>query len=81
MRLGVPDAVEPDLAHQQRPIAGDVLKPSHVGVEGVGRFEVDVEANQVEKRQLQVLGGWIVGVGDQSVGIDGLDRGCTFGSR
>ena len=61
-------AVEPDLAHQQRPVAGEVLQPREVRLEARSlRLEVDVEADEVEERQLQVLGRRVVDVGDEPV--------------
>ena len=65
----MPQAIQPDLAHQQRAVAGDGVQVGQVGVKPVRRFQIDVEADQVEKRELQVLGGGIVDVGEKPVGI------------
>jgi hypothetical protein len=68
-QLAVAHAVEPDLGQHQRSIAGEVLEPGEVGLQPVAILEVDVEAVEVEERQLQVLGGGIVDVRDQRAGI------------
>ena len=67
--LAVAAAVEADLGDDERKVVGDVLKPRQVGVEGLRSLEVDVEARQVEERQVQVLGRGEVDVGDQSLRI------------
>ena len=58
-------AVEPELGHQQRPVAGDVLQAGEVGRDCESRLEVDVEADEVEEGQLEVLGRRVVDVGDE----------------
>ena len=70
-RLGLPPlavahAVEPELAHDQRAVAREVLQPRHVRFEPVLRFQVDVEAHEIQERQLEILGGGIVHVSDES---------------
>ena len=67
-------AVEPELAHQQRPVAGEVLQPRRgTRRSSSRRLEVDVERDEVEERQLQVLGRRVVDVGDEPVGVLVLD--------
>ncbi len=72
--LAVAQAVEADLAHEQRAVTGDVVQPGQIGGQPLARFEVDVEADDVEERQLQVLRRRIVHVGDERAGIDLLGR-------
>ncbi len=67
--VAVAQAVEPELAHHQRAVAGEVLEPGDVAVESFLRFEVDVEAQQVQERQPQVFGGGVVYVGHQAVRV------------
>ena len=51
--LAVAAAVEPDLGHQQRAVAGEVLQPRRGRPRGRSRcLEEDVEADEVEERQL-----------------------------
>src|SRR5207247_326680 len=69
--LAVPKAVQPDLTHDQRTIAGKVLNAREVGLQALRFLEVDIEANEVEEGELQILRGGIVDVGDQAVGILG----------
>ena len=38
----------------EEPFAGEVLQSRDIGLELLLRFEIDVEADQVEKRQLQI---------------------------
>ena len=54
--VAVAAAVEPDLRHEQRPVAGEVLQAGEIGLEPLARLEIDVEADEVEERQLEVLG-------------------------
>ena len=49
----------------QRPVAGDVLEPREVGLELRARLEEHVEADEVDERQLEVLGARVVDVGDE----------------
>jgi len=72
--LAVAQAVEAQLAHEERPVARDVLEAREVGLEPVLRLEVHVEADEVEKRQPQVFGGRVVDVGDKPVGVFFLDH-------
>ena len=71
--LAMPEAVKSDLAHNKRSISRHVLETRQVRTEPLGRLEVHVEAHEIEKGQLQILGRWIVDVGDQTLGILGFD--------
>src|SRR5438093_10653914 len=71
--LAVAEAVQPDLAQDERTIADEVLQPRQVRVEPVFRLEVDVEADEVEERQLEVLRGRVVDVRHEAVRILLLD--------
>ena len=51
--LGVAQRVEAGLGHDQRAVAGDVLQPREVGLELRARLEEDVEADEVDERQLR----------------------------
>src|SRR5262249_5801604 len=70
----VSEAVEPQFAHQQRPIARHVLQAAQVRVEPLLRFQIDVERDDVEKREIEVLGRRIVDVRDQAVRVRRLDN-------
>src|SRR5439155_289049 len=52
--LAVAQRVEPELAHDERPVPGDILQARQVRLEPFLRLEVDVEAHEVEERQLEV---------------------------
>ena len=58
--LAVAQRVEPQLAHEERPIAGDVLQAGEVCLEPLLGLEVHVEAHDVEERQLEVFGRRVV---------------------
>ena len=73
-RFPVAQAVEPDLAHDQRALAGEVVQASEVGLEILPPLQVDVEAHEVQERELEILGGGVIHVGDEPAGIFGLDR-------
>ena len=45
-------------------MAGQILESLQIGLEPILRLQVDVEADEVEKRQLQILGGWVVDITD-----------------
>ena len=72
--FGVAQRVEADLGDEQRAVARDVLEPGQVRLELRARLEVDVEADEVEERQLEVLGGRVVDVGDERVRVLVLGR-------
>ena len=72
--VAVAAAVQADLGHQQRLLAGQVLQPVEVGLQRLAAFQIDVEADDVDERQLQVLGRREVDVGDQRTRVLGLDR-------
>ena len=57
----------PASATQQRQVAGDMLQPRQVAPEVRLVVQVDVERADIEKRQLEVLGGREVHVGEQAV--------------
>src|SRR5207247_2657418 len=72
--LAVAQAVEADFRHEQGPVAGDVVKSGQVGVQAGLGLEIDVEANEIEKRELEIFGGRIIDVGHQAVGIAGFGQ-------
>jgi hypothetical protein len=61
----VPEAVETDLGHQQRSITCEVLQPGEIRVEPLLGLEVDVEAHEVEERQLEIFRRRVVHIGDE----------------
>jgi hypothetical protein len=64
--LAVAHAVQTQLAHDERPVAGEVLQPSEIRLEPFLGFEVHVEAQEVEEREREVLRGRIVDVRDET---------------
>jgi hypothetical protein len=66
-------AVEADFGHDEGFVAGEVLEAGEVGLEAVAVFEVDVEADEVDEGEVEVLGGGVVDVGDEGVGVFGAD--------
>ena len=61
--------VEADLAEDEGPVAGEVVKPGQVAPEVLAALEEDVEHEEVEGLERQVLGRRVVGVGDELIGI------------
>ena len=45
-------AVEPELAHHERALAGQGLEPGEVGLQALLRLEVDVVADEVQEVEL-----------------------------
>ena len=72
--LVVSQTVQTQFAHQQGTIHSQVMKPGQIGIELGLRFEIDIEAKQVQERQLEVLGGRIIGIGHQALGVLLLGR-------
>jgi hypothetical protein len=62
-------AVEPELAHHQRPLIREVLQPRDVGGELGRSLEVDVVRYEVEAGQFEVLGAREARVGDERTRI------------
>src|SRR5207253_11482443 len=50
--LAMPEAVEPDLTHDQGTIACDVLQAREVGGEALLRLQVRIEADRSEERRV-----------------------------
>ena len=70
----LPAAVEPDLAHDQRAFAREVLQPREVRGEPFAGLQVDVERQEVDEPEIEILGRRVVHVGDQRPGILGAHR-------
>src|SRR6185295_8243385 len=66
--------IQPDLAQNERAITSDILETCQVGLEWRLCLEKDVEADEVDKGQLQILGRGIVDVGDQTVRVGRFHR-------
>src|SRR5262249_59518505 len=62
------DVCSSDL-QDQRPVADQVLQPKQIAAKLFWVVQVDVERHEVEERQVQVLGGGVVGVRDQAVRV------------
>src|SRR5205823_7321191 len=63
--------VEANLTEHERPVTGEVLQPGQVATEVRLPFEEHVEGEEVERVEREVLGGRVVRVGDELVGILG----------
>ena len=72
--LAVAQAVETQLGHEQRPLPRQVLQAGEVGVESFFGLEVDVEAQEVGEAKIQILGGRIVDIGDETPGVGLADE-------
>ncbi len=68
-RFAIPAAVEADFGHQQRAVARNVLQAREVGFKARLRLQVNVEANQIQERKLQVLGSGIVHISKEAFGV------------
>src|SRR5262249_28739638 len=72
--LSVPNAIEPKLAHEERPVSRHVLKTGEVGLETFLRLQVDVEADKIKERQIEILRRGVVDVGHEGIRILRLDH-------
>ena len=72
--LAVPVTVQSHLGHDQWAVPGDVVQAAEVGIQAFLRFQINVEAGEIEERKLQILGGWVIDVGDQAFGVLGFCR-------
>ena len=72
--LVVAEAVKPELAHEERSVAGEILQTGQVGLKPVLRLEVHVEAHEVEERQLEVFRRGVVHVCHEPAGVLLHDR-------
>src|SRR6478752_3641495 len=70
LHFTVPEAIHTDFAEQQRLVADEVLQPKQVPAKCLAIVEIDIERCEIDERQVQVLGGRKVGIGDQPVWID-----------
>src|SRR5262245_8029503 len=70
--IAVPQAIEADLGHDQRPLVRDSMKMSQIGRQRPLIFEVDIERYKIEKGELQVFGGGIADVGDEAARVLGF---------
>ena len=70
----MPAAVQPDLRHDEGPVADQILKPREVGGQTLLGLQIHVEACEVEERELEVLRGGIVHVRHQGRGILAANR-------
>ena len=68
-QLAMTAAVEPDLGEDQRPIAREVVESREVGLEALLGLEVDIEAGQVDKPELEILRRRIVHVRDKAARV------------
>src|SRR5205085_1011389 len=64
--LAVSAAVQSHLGEHQRPVPCKVLQAGEVGLEPLSLLEVDVEAEEIEKRELEVLGRRKIDVRDEA---------------
>src|SRR5439155_21700419 len=71
--LAVAQGVEAQLAHEERPVPGDVLQARQVRLEALLRLEIDVEADEIEEREPEVFGRGVVDVRHQPLGVFLLD--------
>ena len=62
-----------DLPEHERPVTGQMLQLAEIAAEVLAALEKDVEHQEVDALQRQVLGGRIIGVGDQPAGVDLAD--------
>ena len=65
----MPATVEPDLRHDHRSVAGEVVEAGQVGFQSLLRLEIDVEADELQEGKPQVLCGRVVHVREKTAGI------------
>src|SRR5215204_4035357 len=61
--------VQPDLGHDHRLVARNIVEAGEVGFEVFLLLEINVECDKVDEGQPQILCGGIVNVGDEASGI------------
>ena len=62
-------AVESDLGHQQRTISREAVQPGEITFQGLLRFEINVEGNEIQEGQPQEFRGRIINIGNEGIGI------------
>jgi len=72
--FAVPAAVEADFGEDERPISGQVVKSSEIGIQRVLMFEVDIEAKKIEEREVEIFRRRKVDIGDERVRIGLFSR-------
>ena len=77
----LPQAVGAGFGHEQRLVTGDVLQARQVRAEIALAMQVHVERDQVDERQVEVLGRRIVDVREERVGRDRLGVGIQLGEK
>src|SRR3989475_8373679 len=66
--FAIAPAVEAELAHDDGPLPREVVQTGEIRLETLLRFEIHVEAQEIEESKTQVLGRRIIDVGDETVG-------------
>ena len=67
--LAVAERVHAHFAQHQRLVADQVHQPHEVAAKGLPVVEIDVKGREIEKREIEILGRWIVVVGHQAVRV------------
>ena len=71
-RLGcftIPITVQSHLRHDQGPVARDIVQAGQVSIQAFLRFQINVEAGEIEEGELKVFGGRIIDIGHQALRV------------
>src|SRR6516162_7334303 len=71
--LSVPNAIQTYLRQEERPIAGNIMKPRNIIAQALLGFQIDVEGDKIYKIQFQIFGGWVIDICEQAIGIFRLE--------
>src|SRR5262249_32420366 len=63
--LAMSAAIKPHLGHYQRPVSREVMKASYVCFKPLLGLKVDIERDQIHKRQFEIFSRGIVHIRDQ----------------
>src|ERR687897_3758799 len=69
--LAVPATVETDLREEQRAVTGQVVESREIRIESRRMLEVDVEADEIDEREIEILRRRIVHVGHERARVLG----------
>ena len=72
--VAIAETVESQFAHDERSVTGDILQTPQVRLEPRRGLEVDVEAHEIEERELEVFRRGVVDVGHEPVRVLVLDH-------
>src|SRR6266850_1478085 len=67
--LAIAQAVQTNFSHHERTFVREILQTRHVCLQFVLRFQVDVERNEVQKRQIEIFRRRIIYICNEPLGV------------